>query len=392
MRNIILNRKCILKPVKNCTWASEMVLNPAIIEDRKTGRIHMLVRTSGPYPEKKQDGMPMPFPIFMAYAYSDDGGETFNFDFSRPAIAPTLEYDPDKIWCIDDRGEKVPAYYNGCLEDPRFFYIGDECFLTLACRMFPPGPYWEHDDPVQCMPSWALEDSSPFGTQKNPTVSLLYRVDLDALGRMDYDRAFRYVTNLTDPIYGEDRDVILFPKRMIIDGELQYVMIHRPVTPNKYDKFSVQRPSIVISAAKDFYSFAKCATRRELFYTPSLDWQGNRVGASAQLVDMGDGEWLMSFHGKKDDATGYTQSFMILKESENDFPVITHLCPERMITAEADFEQPRKFGIPCVFFTGMIKLADRLLISYGAADEFAAIMELDYNNLVNKVKEYPYGK
>ena len=131
---------------------------------------------------------------------------------------------------------------------------------------------------------------------------------------------------------------------------------------------------------------------RELFYTPSLDWQGNRVGASAQLVDMGDGEWLMSFHGKKDDATGYTQSFMILKESENDFPVITHLCPERMITAEADFEQPRKFGIPCVFFTGMIKLDDRLLISYGAADEFAAIMELDYNNLVNKVKEYPYGK
>ena len=149
---------------------------------------------------------------------------------------------------------------------------------------------------------------------------------------------------------------------------------------------------MVISAAPDFYSFAKNATRRELLYVPSLEWQKNRVGASTPMIDMGEGEWLLSFHGKQDDAVGYTQSFMILKERENDFPEITHLNPERWIVNEADFEEPKKFGIPCVFFTGMIKEGDELLVSYGAADEFAAVMRLDYNEVVKTLRKHPYKK
>ena len=33
MENIVLNRKCILTPVKGCSWASEMVLNPGMVKD-----------------------------------------------------------------------------------------------------------------------------------------------------------------------------------------------------------------------------------------------------------------------------------------------------------------------------------------------------------------------
>jgi predicted GH43/DUF377 family glycosyl hydrolase len=72
-----------------------MVLNPAVIEDPDTGRIHMLVRVSGPCPEKRLEGKPMPFPIFFSYAWSDDGGENFEFDFERPALSPTVEYEEE---------------------------------------------------------------------------------------------------------------------------------------------------------------------------------------------------------------------------------------------------------------------------------------------------------
>ena len=107
---------------------------------------------------------------------------------------------------------------------------------------------------------------------------------------------------------------------------------------------------------------------------------------------MGDGRWLIGFHGKQDDEHGYGQSFMILKEVENDFPEIEYLYPEKWIVNEADFEIPRKFKIPCVFFTGIVKQGDRLLVSYGAADEFAAVMALDYNKTVQTLEKYPYSK
>ncbi len=390
--NIVLKRKLILSPVKDCPFASEMVLNPAIIEDPKTGKIHMLIRTSGPYPHKRLEGKPLPYPIFLAYAWSEDGGETFDFDLTNPALAPMLKYEAEELLVRNGRGEFVPAYHNGCIEDPRLFFIEGECYLTVACRMFPPGPYWEHDEPSQCMPEWAKSEDSPYVSAENLTVTVLYKVDLAALSDKDYSAAFTFITSLTDPVRGQDRDVVIFPEKMMIDGKMQYVMLHRPVTPNKYDEFDEPLPSMVMSASPDLYSFAEKATRREIIYSPRLDWQANRVGASTPMLPLGNGEWLLSFHGKKDDVIGYTQSFMILKERENDFPEITHLYPKRWIVNEVDFEEPAKFGIPCVFFTGMIKLGEELLVSYGAADEVAAVMRLDYNKLLSILREYPYEK
>ena len=312
--NVVLSRKCILGPVADCPFASEMVLNPAIIKDPETSRIHMLVRVSGPAPEKRLEGRVLPFPIYFAYAWSDDGGENFEFDLERPALSPTVEYEPEKLWITDGRGVKVPNYVNGCIEDPRLFIIEGECYVAVAGRIVPPGPYWEHDDPAQCMPEWSLKDDSPVGNQGNVTTTVLYKVDLKALGRRDYGNAFKYITDLTDPNMGEDRDVFVFPEKMMIDGKMQYVMIHRPHHPNNYAGITEDRPSIVISAAEDLYSFAKSATRRKVLYAPELSWQDEKVGGSTPPISIGNGEWLFNFHGKKDATEGYAQSFMILKE------------------------------------------------------------------------------
>jgi hypothetical protein len=213
-KNVVLSRKCILRPVECCPFASEMVLNPGIIEDPKTGRIHMLVRTSGPCPEKQLPGCPLPFPIHFVYAWSDDGGKSFDFDLSRPALSPKVEYELEKMYLTDGRGYRVPNYHNGCIVDPRLLFIEGECYCIIAARTFPAGPYWVHDDPVQCMPAWARRADSPIGNQGNVTTTVLYKVDLDRLAEKDYDRAFTYVTDLTDPKNGEDRDVFIFPEKM----------------------------------------------------------------------------------------------------------------------------------------------------------------------------------
>lgn len=390
--DIVLKRTCILKPVPDCPFASEMVLNPGLIADPETGRLHMLVRVSGPCPEKQLPGCPMPFPIHFAYAWSDNGGKDWDFDLSRPALSPAIAYEEKDMWLVNGRGERVANYHNGCIEDPRLLFIEGECYCIIAARTFPAGPYWVHDDPVQCMPEWAKRADSPIGNQGNVTTTVLYKVDLSALAAKDYDRAFSYVTDLTDPKNGEDRDVFIFPKKMKIDGKMQYVMIHRPHHPDAYEGIEESRPSIVISAAEDLYSFAKGPAKRRVLYAPELDWQGDKVGGSTPPISMGNGEWLFNFHARKNESEGYAQSFMILRETENDFPEISHLYPKPWIVNEADFEQPHKFSIPCIFFTGIAKLEDKLLVSYGAADEFAAVMEIDYNKTVSILKNYPYVK
>lgn len=375
-------RKKLLSPVQNVEWASEMVLNPALITDPKTGRIHMIFRSTGPWKQAKLPGKPLPFPIFFGYGWSDDG-ENFNFDLEKPALAPALKYEKDEIFVINTKGEKVPDFSNGCVEDPRLFFIEDTCYMTAACRMFPPGPYWDHDDPVQCMPEWALGDENPFDTQINPTVDILYEVDLDALSAQNYDKAFKYVTHLTDPEKGEDRDLFFFSEKMKINGEECYVMIHRPHHPDRYG-LNDNRPSIVMSAAKSLYDFAKgSGVYRTLLLSPDLDWQAEKVGASVPPIKLPDGTWLLNYHGKKDLIEGYAQSFMILEETDNNFPKIKHICNDPMIVNVEDFEAPSKFKTPCVFFTGLVEHEGDLLVSYGAADEHIGLMKIDYPLLLD---------
>jgi len=392
MDNVVKWRKKLLSPVNGSEWASEMVLNPAMIQDPVTGRIHMLFRATGPFKAAQIEGKPLPFPIFLGYAWSDDG-VNFEFDLKKPALSPRLKYDKEEIYTLNVYGEKVVDYTNGCIEDPRLFFVEDVCYMTVACRMFPPGPYWDHDEPTQCAPSWALGEENPFSTQENPTVNVLFQVNLDALNAGRFEEAFSYVTELTDPAFGEDRDVFFFANKMMVCGEECYVMIHRPHHPDKYEGISEDRPSIMISAAKDFRDFAKgAAVKRMVLYSPTEDWQEEKVGGSTPPILLEDGRWLFNYHGKKDLVAGYGQSFMILKEQPDDLPAIDSLCNEIMVVNEEEFEAPAKFKTPCVFFTGMIPFEGDLLVSYGAADEHVGLMRLDFQKILKILENTAYGE
>lgn len=387
-----------LEAQPGCAWADTMLLNPAIIKDQDSKTLHMLFRATGPWKQKRMEGSRFdPYPIFLGYAKSDDLGETWEADFSRPALSPALEYEIDKMYITDDEGNKVVNYSNGCVEDPRIFEVEGQLYVTVACRMFPPGPYWletelaEGETTYTNVPEWSKSIDNPIGkaAYTNDTVTVLYKLDLDKLKEKDYDNAFQYVCNLTDGGVDDNRDVFLFPNKIMIDGKMQYVMLHRPHNPENFEAGKgATKPSIMLAAAERIKDFASSKATHKLMAVQEFEWEDERVGASWPPIKIGDGEWLLQYHGKQLPDYGYTQSFMILEEKENSFPEVKHRCPDRLMYAKQDWELPDKFPIPCLFTTAGIVVDDTLIMSYGAADQKAGISWVKLQEVIDHVRKY----
>lgn len=387
--DIFYSSEPVLVPQPGCDWADTMVLNPAIIEDPQSDRLHMLFRATGPYASMQSPNQPPPYPIFLGYAFSDDNGETWEADFSRPALAPRLKRNPEEIRVTDIHSRCVVDYANGCIEDPRLFRLEDELFMTVACRMFPPGPYWEHDDPIQCAPSWAARGNNALGkaASENVTVTVLFKVDLSKLAARDYDNAFGYVTNLTDPDRCDNRDAFLFPEKLAVDGTEKYVLIHRPKDPWAFPVGTNPGTlNIYIAAADHLEDFTSPAVVHTILAEPQFVWEANRIGASWPPVRISDNEWLLGYHGKQDDIVGYTQSFMILREQPTGLPVVTHRCGERLIYAQQPWELEGRFPVPCLFTCSGIVIGEDLIMSYGAIDERIGLARTNLKKLVEYLR------
>ncbi|EES72397.1 hypothetical protein POTG_03005 [Paenibacillus sp. oral taxon 786 str. D14] len=390
----------VLTPVPGCDWADKMVLNPAIVKDPASSTIHMLFRATGPWPQKRREGCHDPYPIFLGYARSDDQGETWDADFSRPALAPELGYEEHELYITDIHGRKVRNYANGCIEDPRIFEVENQLYVTVACRPFPPGPYWlsDQDPPIETryeyIPDWVFEEGREEDlfvqtARANDTVTVLYKLNLDELKQGAYEKAFQYIGPLTEGHVSDNRDVFLFPNKMMIDGKEQYLMLHRPMNVLPFDEGEkVKKPSIYLAAASSIEDFASERAAHRLLASPRFDWEENRIGASWPPLKLVNGEWLVSYHGKKDAEFGYTQSFMIVKEQEDDFPIVIHRCPTRLMYAEREWEMPTDYPTPCLFTTGGIVMGEDLIMSYGAADQKVGVAWVNLDELVSYIRTF----
>ncbi len=384
-------KRLICEPRPGCEWAEKMVLNPALVRDpAEPSVIHMLFRASGPWGKKQQPGQPLPYPIFIGYGVSRDCGEHWDFDFSRPALAPALCYEKELIRRVDCRGESVFDYANGCIEDPRIFPFEGKIYLSVACRAFPPGPYWLKDDPLQCMPAWACDPAHGFGSavSANTTVSLLFELNLEKLAARDYDDAFTYIAPLHEPDAGDDRDAFLFPRRLEIGGKRWIACLHRPQKPGNYPEGRpVSAPSIFLSLAEEFADFAAGRCRRFVLAQPQFPWEADRIGASWAPLELSPGEWLLPYHGKQNAEVGYTQSFMILRERRDSIPEIIVRPPERMLYADLSWELEGEFSTPCLFTCSGILLDDgRLLMGYGSADTRIGLVSCEFSALIGALR------
>lgn len=369
-------------PAPGSPWAEKMVLNPALAADPgDPDTLHMLFRATGPWPQAQLPGKPLPYPIFLGYAVSHDRGKNWECDFSRPALAPQLRSDPKNPPMVTDAfGREMFDYSNGCIEDPRLFDFEGELHLSVACRAFPPGPYWEHDDPVQCMPS----GFASFGAavRENSTVSLLYRVDLAALAARDYEHAFRFVTPLHEPDVSDNRDVVLMPRRISIGGKKKVACIHRPKCPWKYEiARDLKTPSIFLAVADSLADLCAGKAEQQVLAVPQFEWEADRIGASWAPLELEPGLWLLPCHGKQDDRVGYTQTFMLLRETGKGLEIVARP-PQRLLYASEPWELEGDFATPCLFTCSGIVLDDgTLLMGYGAADSKVGIAEVGLKEL-----------
>jgi beta-1,2-mannobiose phosphorylase / 1,2-beta-oligomannan phosphorylase len=64
----------VLSAQADCQSADTMVLNPALIPAPGSSDLMMFFRATGPWPQKRIDGYPMPHPIFLGYAASHGHG------------------------------------------------------------------------------------------------------------------------------------------------------------------------------------------------------------------------------------------------------------------------------------------------------------------------------
>ncbi|WJH32761.1 hypothetical protein N6H14_21110 [Paenibacillus sp. CC-CFT747] len=288
-------------------------------------------------------------------------------------------------------------YSNGCIEDPRIFPVEGELYVSVACRMFPPGPYWlaDQEPPVitkyEYVPDWVQDGGDPFTVtaRTNDTVTVLYKLDLEKLRAGLYEEAFTYVCPLNEGHVSDNRDVFLFPEKMLIDGKLQYVMLHRPMNPVPFPGGDqVKVPSIYIAAAERMEDFASSKAVHKLLATGIFDWEANRVGASWPPLRIAHKQWLVSYHGKKDVHFGYTQSFMIVEERENGFPEVVHRCPDRLMYAKQEWEMPSDYPTPCLFTTAGIVVGGELIMAYGAADQKVGISWVSFDDLVQHVRKF----
>lgn len=168
----------------------------------------------------------------------------------------------------------------------------------------------------------------------------------------------------------ENKDVVLFPER--IGGA--YVALHRPVCASPFT-----RPEMWTAKSHDLIHWGD---HRPLLL-PDAEWQSGRVGAGPPPIRV-PGGWLTIYHGNRrptnaGDVGIYSAGAVLL--DEHDPNRVLKWLPEPFLTPEADFEI-HGFVPNVVFPTGLIREGKRLLVYYGATDEFTAVAEFDLEDVL----------
>jgi predicted GH43/DUF377 family glycosyl hydrolase len=171
----------------------------------------------------------------------------------------------------------------------------------------------------------------------------------------------------------ENKDVVLFPEQ--IGGE--YYALHRPNAATPFCK-----PEMWLATSPDLSHWGW----HKHFLGGGETWDIGRIGAGTPPIRTPEG-WLEIYHGNskraEEKGIGAYSGGLLLLDLEH---------PERILGAsgqafvpQTDFEH-NGFVPNVVFPTGIIDQGETVLVYYGAADTYSAVVEFSKREIVEQVK------
>lgn len=161
----------------------------------------------------------------------------------------------------------------------------------------------------------------------------------------------------------ENKDVVLFPNR--VAGA--FAALHRPVCGTPFT-----RPEMWFARSLDLVHWGG----HQPIVLGGAAWQSGRVGAGAPPLKV-PGGWLEIYHGNRQPTrpgeVGAYYGGALLLEEERPWRVVKRTA-EPFFTPEADFER-HGFLPDVVFPTAVIRVGEKLLMYYGAADARIGLAE-----------------
>lgn len=169
----------------------------------------------------------------------------------------------------------------------------------------------------------------------------------------------------------ENKDVVLFPEP--IGGA--YAALHRPVCGTPFT-----RPEMWAARSPDLLHWGAHAP----LAVGGVGWESGRVGAGTPPVRV-DGGWLEIYHGnhqptRPGEVGTYRAGAIVL--ALDDPARVLRRTPEPFFSPEAEFETGG-FVANVVFPTGIVREGDTLLLYYGAADAYTAVVEFSEREILS---------
>ena len=167
----------------------------------------------------------------------------------------------------------------------------------------------------------------------------------------------------------ENKDVVLFPEK--IAG--RYCAFHRPNAATPFTK-----PEMWLASSSDLIHWGK----HEHFLGGGETWDIGRIGAGTPPIRTAKG-WLEIYHGnsrrQEDAGIGAYSAGALLLDSQDPRHILG--AASQIFVPETDYE--REGFVPNVVFpTAIVEQGETVLVYYGAADTYAAVVEFSLRELI----------
>jgi len=171
----------------------------------------------------------------------------------------------------------------------------------------------------------------------------------------------------------DNKDVVLFPERI---GD-SYVALHRPISAAP---FAV--PEMWLARSTDLFQWGQ---HEPLACSASM-WEADRVGAGPPPIRTPQG-WLEIYHGSQRSSVpgkvGTYSAGALLLDLEDPARVIGR-SSKALLVPETSYDR-HGFVPDVVFPTGIVQREDVLVVFYGAADTYTAVVELSCEDVLSSL-------